>query len=432
MKLLILFLFSFQSIQVPIDYYFDSSKSIIHFLYKNKIDSYILEKDFQLISSNEISNSNQYDLNKFKFINQHQLLSVSGGSVLKIKGDSVLRIDNSYEHKMQLGSIDFERNDTVFRYGGYGFFEHRNFFTFYDKQTDGWEVIDIDGDVLPERVSNFTYHLTKNKFFIFGGYKLDKFKKDIKHNNNNCYEFDFNSKKWKILGSLNNHFVSTNNSFLYDINNLIVFNDGKTYKINYESNLVESFFPNPITKKIESSVFKPLVHKDQLHYFNMKDGQLEVKSITLKKFEILLKKEGIKKLYETSYWVYLIFSILIIISISILFFLTGKFWNKIIKIGEVYFYNLNKISLNGREEILFSILMRYSIGRRKVENRIITDLFEDKTLNYGTINRRKNESINKLNDKLKILLKTNKNIIIREYSEIDKREVNYFINPKFI
>ena len=432
MKLLLLLLFSFQSIQVPFDYYFDSSESIIHFLYKNKIDSYSLGRNFQLISSNEINNSNKYDLSKFNFINQHQLLSLSGGSVLKIKGDSVFRIDNSYEHKMQLGSIDFERNDTIFRYGGYGFFEHRNFFTFYDKQTDGWEVLDIDGDVLPERVSNFSYHLTKNKFFIFGGYKLDKFKKDIKHKNIDCYEFDFNSKKWKILGSLNNHFLSTKNSFFYDNNNLIAFNNGKSYKVNYESNLIESFFPNPTTKKIESSVFKPFVHKDQLHYFNINDDQLKVKSISLKEFEVSLKKEDIKKLYETSYWVYLIFSILIIISISILFFLIGKFWNKIIKVGEVYFYNLNKISLSGREEILFSILMRYSIGRRKVENRVITDLFEDKTLNYGTINRRKNESINKLNDKLKILLKTNNDIIIRESSEIDKREVNYFINPKFI
>ena len=432
MKLLVILLFSFQSIQVPFDYYFDSSESIIYFLYKNKIDSYSLGSDFKLISSNEINNSNQYDLSKFNFINQHQLLSLSGGSVLKIKGDSVFRIDNSYEHKMQLGSIDFERNDTIYRYGGYGFFEHRNFFTFYDKQTDGWEVLDINGDIIPERVSNFSYHLTNNKFFIFGGYRLDKFKKDIKYKNTNCYEFDFNSKKWKILGALNNNFVSTKNSFLYDNNNLIAFNNGKSYKVNYESNLIESFFPNPTTKKIESSVFKPFVHKDQLHYFNINDGQLEVKSISLKEFEVSLKKEGIKKLYETSYWVYLIFSILIIISIFILFFLTGKFWNKIIKIGEVYFYNLNKISLNGREEILFSILMRYSIGRRKVENRIITDLFEDKTLNYGTINRRKNESINKLNDKLKILLKTNNDIIIRESSEIDKREVNYFINPKFI
>ena len=432
MKLLVILLFSFQSIQVPFDYYFDSSSSIIYFLYKNKIDSYNVESDFKLISSNEINNSNLYDLSKFKFINQHQLSSNLGGSVLKIKGDSIFRIDNSYEHRMQLGSKEFVKNDTLFRYGGYGFFENRNFFTFYDKQTNGWEFLDINGSVLPDRVFESLYHLTENKLFVFGGYKLDEFKKDIQYKNNDCYEFDFNSKKWKILGSLNNNFVSTKNSFLYDNNNLIAFNNGKSYKVNYESNLIESFFPNPTTKKIESSVFKPFVHKDQLHYFNINDGQLEVKSISLKEFEVSLKKEGIKKLYETSYWVYLIFSILIIISISILFFLTGKFWNKIIKIGEVYFYNLNKISLNGREEILFSILMRYSIGRRKVENRIITDLFEDKTLNYGTINRRKNESINKLNDKLKILLKTNNDIIIRESSEIDKREVNYFINPKFI
>ena len=429
---MILFLFSFQSIQVPIDYYFDSSSSIIYFLYKNKIDSYNVESDFKLISSNEINNSNLYDLSKFKFINQHQLSSNFGGSVLNIKGDSIFRIDNSYEHKMQLGSLEFVRNDTLFRYGGYGFFENRNFFTFYDKQTNGWEFLDINGDVLPKQIFGYLHHFTKDKLFLFGGYELDKFKNNITYNNSTCYEFNFNSKKWKILGSLNHHFVRSKNSFSYDNQNLITFNKGKLYKVNYKSNLIESFFPNPIIKKIESSFFKPFVKKNQLYYFNVKDGQLELKSISLKNFEISLKKEDINSIYETSFWIYLIYSILIILFISILFFLAGKFWNKIIKIGEVYFYNLNKISLDGREEILFSILMNSSNSNSKVENRIITDLFEDKTLNYGTINRKKNESINKLNDKLKILLKTNKNIIIREYSDIDRREVNYFINPKFI
>jgi len=432
MKLLVILLFSFQSIQVPFDYYFDSSSSIIYFLYKNKIDSYNVESDFKLISSNEINNSNLYDLSKFKFINQHQLSSNLGGSVLKIKGDSIFRIDNSYEHRMQLGSKEFVKNDTLFRYGGYGFFENRNFFTFYDKQTNGWEFLDINGSVLPDRVFESLYHLTENKLFVFGGYKLDEFKKDIQYKNNDCYEFDFNSKKWKILGSLNHHFVFMKNSFSYGIQNIITFNKGKVYKVNYESNLIESFFPNPITKKIESSFFKPFVHKDQLHYFNMNDGQFEVKSIDLKNFEVSLKKENVNSLYETSYWGYLLFSILIIIFISILFFFVRKFWNKIIKIGEVYFYNLSKISLDGREEILFSILMNSSNINSKVENRIITDLFEDKTLNYGTINRKKNESINKLNEKLKILFKTNKNIIIREYSKIDRREINYNINPYFI
>ena len=134
MKLILLFLFSFQSIQIPIDYYFESSKSIIHILYKNKIEQYTLENDIKLISSKEIKNSSEYDLSSFKFVNQYILSSSSGGSILKIKGDSIFRLDNSYEHKMQIGSIEFVRNDTIFRYGGYGFFENRNFFTFYDKK----------------------------------------------------------------------------------------------------------------------------------------------------------------------------------------------------------------------------------------------------------------------------------------------------------
>ena len=57
MKLILLFLFSFQSIQIPIDYYFESSKSIIHILHKNKIERYTLENDVELISLIDIKNS---------------------------------------------------------------------------------------------------------------------------------------------------------------------------------------------------------------------------------------------------------------------------------------------------------------------------------------------------------------------------------------
>ena len=213
MKLILLFLFSFQSIQIPIDYYFESSKSIVHILYKNKIEQYNLENDIELITSKEIKNSSEYDLSKFKFVNEYTLSSNIGGSILKIKGDSIFRIDNSYEHKMQLESLEFIRNDTLFRYGGYGFFENRNFFTFYDKQTNGWEFLDINGDVLPKQVFGYLHHFTKDRLFLFGGYELDKFKNNITYNNSTCYEFDFNSKKWKISGSLNHHFVFMKNSY---------------------------------------------------------------------------------------------------------------------------------------------------------------------------------------------------------------------------
>ena len=430
MKLILLFLFSFQSIQIPIDYYFDSSKSIIHILYKNKIEQYTLENDVELISSKEIKNSSEYDLSKFKFVNEYTLSSNIGGSILKIKGDSIFRIDNSYEHKMQLGSLEFIRNDTLFRYGGYGFFENRNFITFYDKKVNGWESLTINGDIIPERISNFIYHFNKDKLYISGGYVFDKFKKDVKYQNLKTYLFDFNSKKWSVIGDLNTPLFKTV-SFSLDENSFINFTDGMIYIINFEQNSIKKFSSNPISKKIESSFFKPFINKNNVVYFELKNDVLNIKSTPLGEFISNLKSIENERIYGVSYWLYSLI-ILILVIILLLYVVFKKFVNKILKIGDVFFYNLKKIKLNEKEKVIFNLLYTSSKKTKSVENRIITDFFEDRTLNYGTVNRRKNESINTLNNKIKVFLNTNKEIIVRTNSPIDKREINYSINLDFL
>lgn len=430
MKLILLFLFSFQSIQIPIDYYFESSKSIIHILYKNKIEQYTLENDIELISSKEINNSSEYDLSKFKFVNEYTLSSKLGGSILKIKGDSIFRIDNSYEHRMQLASLEFIRNDTIFRYGGYGFFENRNFFTFYDTKVNGWESLDINGDIIPERISDFIYHFNKDKLYISGGYTFDKFKKDVKYPNLKTYLFDFNSKEWSIIGDLN---TSVFNSIYFplDENSLINFTDGMIHITDFEQNSIKKFSSNPVSKKIESSFFKPFINKNNVVYFELESDVLNIKSTPLGEFISNLKSIENERIYGVSYWLYSLI-ILILVIILLLYVVFKKFVNKIIKIGDVFFYNLKKIKLNEKEKVIFDLLYTSSKKRKSVENRIITEFFEDRTLNYGTINRRKNESINTLNNKFKILLKTNTDIIIRTNSQIDKREINYSINSDLL
>ena len=424
------FLFSFQSIQIPIDYYYESSKSIIHILYKNKIERYTLENDVGLISSKEIKNSSEYDLSKFKFVNEYTLSSNLGGSILKIKGDSIFRIDNSYEHKMQLGSLEFIRNDTLFRYGGYGFFENRNFFTFYDKKLNGWESFDINGEIIPERISDFIYHFNKDKLYISGGYTFDKFKKDVKYPNLKTYLFDFNSKKWSVIGDLN---TSVFNSIYFplDENSLINFTDGMIHIMDFEQNSIKKFSSNPISKKIESSFFKPFINKNNVVYFELENDVLNIKSTPLGEFISNLKSIENKRIYGVSYWLYSLI-ILILVIILLLYVVFKKFVNKIIKIGDVFFYNLKKIKLNEKEKVIFDLLYTSSKKRKSVENRIITEFFEDRTLNYGTVNRRKNESIKTLNNKIKFFLSTNKDIITRRNSQIDKREINYSINLDFL
>ncbi len=56
-------------------------------------------------------------------------VSNSGGMVYRLEEGGLRRIDKSFDHKMQINSTLFTHNDTLMRYGGYGFWSQRNFFT---------------------------------------------------------------------------------------------------------------------------------------------------------------------------------------------------------------------------------------------------------------------------------------------------------------
>jgi len=432
-KLIFFFLLSFQSIEKPIDSYFDSSNEIFYLLYKNKIEKYSLESDYKLLSYIEIKKSNILNLKNFKFIDQHLLSSNLGGEILEIRGDSIFRIDNSYKHKLQYGSLEFIRNDTIFRYGGYGFFENRNFFTYYNREINGWEFFNIKGEIIPEELSSFFYYITKDNIYILGGKIYDKFNNDITYKNYNSYKFDFETKKWEYLGKLNNH-IERNLTIPLDNDTFFTFNkqNGNILKININSNLIEEFYKTPTTKKIQTSFLKPFVHKDKLHFFNHENNKLNFNSISIKDFESSLVKKESRKIYKSSDWILILIYLGLIVFVSSIILMMKRIANKIIKINDLYFFNFKKLTFRGKEEILFNVIYNQSRINKKIDNRTITEIFYDENLNYGTINRRKNESINKLNDKLKILLKTTKDIILREKSEIDKREIFYSINSKFL
>ena len=54
-----------------------------------------------------------------------------GGSLLKWENGSWTRLDNASENRMRTGSTVFVREGRIYRYGGYGFWSCRNFFTYY-------------------------------------------------------------------------------------------------------------------------------------------------------------------------------------------------------------------------------------------------------------------------------------------------------------
>ncbi|MBT6251694.1 MAG: hypothetical protein HOI84_00155, partial [Flavobacteriaceae bacterium] len=73
--------------------------------------------------------------------NAVHLTDRAGGWVYRLEKDSTTRIDKSFQHRKQFHASQFVHNDTLFRYGGYGFWRANNFFTYFDKTTSEWEYL---------------------------------------------------------------------------------------------------------------------------------------------------------------------------------------------------------------------------------------------------------------------------------------------------
>jgi hypothetical protein len=85
----------------------------------------------------------------FKFFkwkkNATRIVNKSSGMVYESINDTLRRIDNSFDHKMSFGCHVFKKNDTIFKFGGYGFWSTRNFFNYFNEITKEWEFYPIKG-----------------------------------------------------------------------------------------------------------------------------------------------------------------------------------------------------------------------------------------------------------------------------------------------
>ncbi|MGA1545308.1 MAG: hypothetical protein ACO349_00010 [Flavobacteriaceae bacterium] len=62
------------------------------------------------------------------------------GQVYTIEGNKVKRIDETIDHRMTINATIFVHHDTIYKYGGYGYWSQRNFMTYFDFVSKEWEV----------------------------------------------------------------------------------------------------------------------------------------------------------------------------------------------------------------------------------------------------------------------------------------------------
>ena len=388
--------------------------------------------NFHLLKKKEIISPTNFNLSEYHILYKDALhfIEFNGGKVYRLSNDTIQRIDNSYTHKMAKGSNLFMYNNTIYRYGGYGYWTSNNKLTFFDPNTQEWQIINSANGIYPGGSFNSFHKILNDKLYVIGGSKVNP--KDLNTNlkNDELWSFDFKTKKWENLGVLSQNIEYVIPSFVIN-DNIFKTTKSTLQEIDLKNNLLKEYALNPLIQK-SSQNHLPFVHKDNIYLWIQYDSGLKLVKTKLDalNFNLINEQALVNNLNI------IILNILIVIScIGILIFVfysRKKFKNNS---NKLLFKNNKIISKDGflklntlENEILILLINNdFSITNDKLTNNFYNaDL--DRSQNIRNINK----FISDLNLKLKTMLNSNNDILYKTINPLDKRMKILFLNRKFI
>lgn len=350
----------------------------------------------------------------------------SGGIVLKCVNDTLVRIDNSYDYKIQNNSLNFIYQNEIYRFGGYGFYHEHKVMVKYNELINSWERIQLDNIENIEGFSHIGFHfITKDQLFFFGTQTNDQkyFQKG----------FSINLKRGRLDHELvlNKQFINPY-SYVQNKNQLILFYRKKSQLIIYNLD-TESLKSFSIPKEISNSVVpqSELKVKDEDLVFitsdiNSNEVNFKLDLNVIENNSIQIDESFYSKTFNFKDYKYILlipFSLLLVI-IVIRFKRVKEY--KLVMTEKGLSVN-KKIFIDDKEQIKIINLL---LEQTKVYNQDLNDLFSYKNQNSIHINRYKNQLIDKIN--LKLFEIVNEDIITKTKDESDKRISLYQIKENYI
>ena len=353
--------------------------------------------------------------------NINYFISHEGGMVAVLENDTIKRIDQSFNHRMQHGAVLFNYNSRFIKYGGYGFWSDRNFFTYFDGNTKEWEVVDpINSKEMPEGTSEGYHILDDDDVYLFGGQKINSHRRKERILNDEVWKFNLKEHKWDFLGETS--FVGSLNWVKYK--NKILFLG--------QSNITEIDVVNNTKTLYEHGLISPRISR--VYYFNNRfyglindKGNYYFQVVEEKDF--LGKKISERGFYKNYTWWITLVLLYILLPILFLFGSWKLFMN---------FKKNKKITLldNGlRFENRFTEfdkesmeIIKLLLSKDEIYSNQILRIVEKEQYSPAHNERLKVQKLNEINLKVKMLLEINEDIINSFKSKNDRRIRIYTIS----
>ena len=372
-------------------------------------------------------NNNGFDINNFtpiKINDVFYFVQNVGGLVLKLNKNNLTRIDKSFTHKMQIASTVFKYKNEIYRYGGYGFFSARELMVKFDFETNEWESVKVNGELMPRARYSNAFSIDKNNLTIIGGETIDRYNREKRIRLSDMWQFSLEELKWSFILESEEILAIDSDAFIFE--NKILFREA-----NYLKNLnLDSYELS--TNNLTNTLLK-VSNRFKIHYFdgsfhfvvNRNNGERVLISRTKK--ELLGTSKFLKSLKNKKFLSvdnFIIIGLLLLVIIT--FFFLRRYLNSVIlKINKIKYRN--KTVFISEEEYI--VLKEFFRNQNSLENNILQNLVNKDQYERSHNVRRKNNLINTLNSKLQILFNNNSfNYIEIKKSEFDKRYKRYFLN----
>jgi hypothetical protein len=116
-----------------------------------------------------------------------------------VQGPYLKRIDSATHLGGNYRNMPFLRHDTLYRFGGYGFWKTRGYFTWFNPSDGQWQIWEDDAS-LPSAYSFYWYDVDEDAFYLLGTWENRPHEhfRDIRRDS--LFRYDFHTRIWKSLG----------------------------------------------------------------------------------------------------------------------------------------------------------------------------------------------------------------------------------------
>jgi len=372
------------------------------------------------------------------------------------------RIDSTYFNGANFNAINFFMNDTLFQYGGDGYWHIRGYITYFSHKTHEWELYNANRLVIAfeDANNNLVYNIDRNKrnLFISNSFSQIDFPASLNVESiDSVYQFNIQSRIWTTLGKTNpllKKIIENKGALHYQMNEYsIIQNKLELIWADFENNTFGKFKgrANSEFKENWLSIYSNNTKYNSLQFFLGNTFYLlkidEENKLTYSSF--IISKESFNLINQqpiyipTNKFVQLLshpindislYIILGLITIAIAIYWLKKRNTKNVLHKEVSHILNNHFfeSLTVIEKELIEVLYENHLKGSLISTKLINKIIGVQNKDTMTQNKNRSDYFLKINQKFKFATHKEKPLIIKTRDELDKRQFNYGLQETYL